>query len=94
MCSRRLRGSPANQYQMRGALRDILPTCLFDCLVLLDGLFSRRRLAASHVALCRDGGGRFFFSTALCTRATKHEAAHEETEAVAGTAVAARARAV
>jgi hypothetical protein len=33
---------------------------LFACLVLLDGLFSRRRHAASHVALCRDGGGRFF----------------------------------
>jgi hypothetical protein len=35
---------------MREALRDILPT-LFACLVLLDGLFSRRRHAASHVAL-------------------------------------------
>jgi hypothetical protein len=44
---------------MREALRDILPT-LFACLVLLDGLFTRRRHAASHVALCQDGGGRFF----------------------------------
>jgi hypothetical protein len=45
---------------MREALRDILPTS-FACLVLLDGLFSRRRHADnSHVALCRDGGGRFF----------------------------------
>jgi hypothetical protein len=77
---------------MREALRDILPT-LFACLVLLDGLFSRRRHAASHVALCRDGGGRFFFSTGPHS-SHKHEAAHEETEVVAGTAVAARARAV
>jgi hypothetical protein len=46
---------------MREALNDILPTS-FACLVLLDGLFSRPRHADSHVALCRDGGGRFFFS--------------------------------
>jgi hypothetical protein len=40
---------------MREALRDIrLPTS-FACLVLLDGLFARRRHADSHVALCRDG---------------------------------------
>jgi hypothetical protein len=39
-----------------------LPTS-FACLVLLDGLFSRRQHAdISHVALCRDGGGHFFFS--------------------------------
>jgi hypothetical protein len=70
---------------MREALRDILPTS-FACLVLLDGLFARRQHADSHVALCRDGGGRFFFSTGpprvARTRATKHEAAHAETEAV------------
>ena len=41
------------------------------------------------------GMGEAVFSSRLArTRATKHEAAHEETEAVAGTAVAARARAV
>jgi hypothetical protein len=40
------------------------------------------------------GGGYLFFSTGPHTRATKHEAAHAETEAVAGTAVAACARAV
>jgi hypothetical protein len=41
------------------------------------------------------GMGQAFFSSRLAlTRATKHEAAHEETEAVAGTAVAACARAV
>jgi hypothetical protein len=34
---------------MREALRDSLPT-LFACLVLLDGLFARRRHADSHVA--------------------------------------------
>ncbi len=39
-------------------------------------------------------GGGVFSSQLARTRATKHEAAHEETEAVAGTAVAARARAV
>ena len=78
---------------MREALRDILPT-LFACLVLLDGLFFRRRHAASHVALCRDLGEAVFSSRLARTRDTKHEAAHEETEAVAGTAVAARARAV
>jgi hypothetical protein len=64
--------------------------------VLLDGLFARRRHADSHVAyvaLCRDGAG-LFSSRLARTRATKHEAAHEETEAVAGTAVAACARAV
>jgi hypothetical protein len=40
---------------MREALRDILPTS-FACLVLLDGLFARRRHAGSCVALCRDAG--------------------------------------
>jgi hypothetical protein len=41
------------------------------------------------------GEGEGVFSSRLApTRATKHEAAHEETEAVAGTAVAACARAV
>ena len=41
------------------------------------------------------GMGEAVFSSRLArTRDTKHEAAHEETEAVAGTAVAARARAV
>jgi hypothetical protein len=42
------------------------------------------------------GEGGFFSSRLARTRATKHEAAHEETEAVAGTgtAVAACARAV
>ena len=81
---------------MREALRDILPT-LFACLVLLDGLFARRRHADNHVP--RDslpGWERLpaFSSRLARTRATKHEAAREETEAVAGTAVAARARAV
>jgi hypothetical protein len=47
---------------MREALRDILPTS-FACLVLLVGPFARRRHADSHVALCRDGAGLFFFST-------------------------------
>jgi hypothetical protein len=47
---------------MREALRDTLPT-FFACLVLLDGLFACRRHADSNVAFCRDGGGRFFFST-------------------------------
>jgi hypothetical protein len=65
---------------MREALCDILST-LFACLVLLGGLFSRRRHADSHVALCRDGGDRFSSRPAR-TRATKHEAAHAETEAV------------
>jgi hypothetical protein len=52
--------------------------------VLLDGLFARRRHVDSHVAPCRDGGGRFSSRLAR-TRATKHEAAHAhaETEAVA-----------
>jgi hypothetical protein len=45
---------------MREALRDILLTS-FACLVLLDGLFARRRHADSHVALCRDGAGLFAF---------------------------------
>jgi hypothetical protein len=41
------------------------------------------------------GMGEAVFSSRLArNRATKHEAAYEETEAVAGTAVAARARAV
>ena len=41
------------------------------------------------------GMGQAFFSSQLArTRATKHEAAQAETEAVAGTAVVARARAV
>ena len=41
------------------------------------------------------GMGEAVFSSRLArTRDTKHEAAHAETEAVAGTAVAARARAV
>jgi hypothetical protein len=66
---------------MREALRDNPPTS-FACLVLLDGLFARRRHADSHVALCRDGG-RLFSSLLARTRATKHEAAHAETEAVA-----------
>jgi hypothetical protein len=53
-------------------------------MVLLDGLFSRRRHADSHVALYRYGRGRFFFSTCPHSeRATKHEAAHAETETVA-----------
>jgi hypothetical protein len=77
---------------MREALRDILPTS-FACLVLLNDLFARRRHADSHVDLCRDGAGPFSSRLARI-RATKHEAAHEETEAVAGTAVAACARAV
>jgi hypothetical protein len=55
----RLARDRMNQYQMREALRDVLPTS-FACLVLLGGLFARRRHADSHVALCRDGGGRFF----------------------------------
>jgi hypothetical protein len=38
--------------------------------------------------------GFFFLDWLARTRAAKHEAAHAETEAVAGTAVAARARAV
>jgi hypothetical protein len=71
---------------MREALRDILPTS-FACLVLLGGLFSRRRHADSHVALCQDGRGRGPFLLldwpALEPQTTKHEAAHEETEAVA-----------
>jgi hypothetical protein len=53
---------------MREALRDILPIP-FACMVLLDGLFARRRHADSHVALCRDGAGLFFFSTAQLARA-------------------------
>jgi hypothetical protein len=40
------------------------------------------------------GEAVFFFSTGPRTRATKHEAAHEETEAVAVTAVVVCARAV
>jgi hypothetical protein len=40
------------------------------------------------------GEAAFSSSRLARTRATKHEAAHEETEAVAGTAVAARVRAV
>jgi hypothetical protein len=63
-------------------LRDILPTS-FACLVLLDGLFARRWHAASHVALCRGGGEGVFSSQLARTRATKHEAAHAEAEAVA-----------
>jgi hypothetical protein len=39
--------------------------------------------ATSHVALCRDGGGGIFSSRLARTRATKQEAAHAETEAVA-----------
>jgi hypothetical protein len=76
-----------SQYHVLEALRDTLPT-LFACLpgagalVLLAGLFARRRHADSHVALCRDGRG-IFSSRLARTRATKHEAAHEETEAVA-----------
>jgi hypothetical protein len=38
---------------------------------------------ASHVALCREGGGGVFSSRMARTTATKHEAAHAETEAVA-----------
>jgi hypothetical protein len=67
---------------MREALRDALPTLFAPCLVLLGGLISRRRHAGSHVALCQDGGAFFLLDLAR-TRATKHEAAHEETEAVA-----------
>jgi hypothetical protein len=42
---------------MREALRDIFPTS-FACLVLIDGLFARRRHADSHVALCLPGWGK------------------------------------
>jgi hypothetical protein len=58
---------------MREALRDILPT-LFACLVLLDGLFSRRRHAETAKWLSA-GMGQAVFSFRL--------AAHAETEAVA-----------
>jgi hypothetical protein len=44
--------------------------------------------------VCRDGGEAVFPSRLARTRTTELEAAHEETEAVAGTAVAACARAV
>jgi hypothetical protein len=55
-----------------------------------NGILCSKRLRGSPA-----GMGQAFFSSRLArTRATKHEAAHEETEAVAGTAVAARARAV
>jgi hypothetical protein len=49
---------------------------------MVDGLFTRRRHAASHVALCRVGEA-VFSSRLARTRATKHEAAHAEAEAVA-----------
>jgi hypothetical protein len=73
---------------MREALRDILPT-LFACMVVvLDGLFSRRRHAACSMQTATRlsagmGEAVFFFSRLARTRATKHEAAHAETEAVA-----------
>jgi hypothetical protein len=67
---------------MREALRDTPPTS-FACMVLLGGLFARRRHADSHVRGSLPGWGRPFFSSRLPrTRATKHEAAHAETEAV------------
>jgi hypothetical protein len=89
-CSKRLHGSPVTE---RTNIRCERPfaTCPphFICLpgaARWDVLFSRRRHADSHVALCRDGGGRFFFSTgphsALEPQSTS-EAAHAETEAVA-----------
>jgi hypothetical protein len=59
------------------------PAQRLQAAVELDGLFTRRRHAASHVTLCRDGGGRFFFSTGPHSSHPKHEAAHAETEAVA-----------
>jgi hypothetical protein len=64
---------------MREALRDILPT-LFACLVLLDASF----LAAGMqpATWLSAGMGEAVFSSRLArTRATKHEAAHEEAEA-------------
>jgi hypothetical protein len=89
LCSKRLRGSPVTEQtdircEMREALRDIPPTS-FACLVLLDGLFARRRHAHSHMALCQDvGEGVFFFSTGPhSSHKAAHEAAHAETEAVA-----------
>jgi hypothetical protein len=78
---------------LREALCDTLPTS-FAYLVLLDGIFARRQHADSHVWLSAGMGEAVFSSRLARTRATKHEAAHEETEAVAGTAVAACARAV
>jgi hypothetical protein len=80
---------------MREALRDILPTSL-AYLVLLDGLFARRRHADSPDSQPRGsaGMGEAVFSSRLArTRATKHEAAHAETKAVAEDAVAAWMRA-
>jgi hypothetical protein len=87
--SARLRGAHdwTNQYQMRQALRYtcILPSS-FACLLLLDGLFARRRPRGSL-----PGWSAFFSSRLARTQATKHGAAHAETEAVTGTAVAATA---
>ena len=66
---------------MREALRDILPTS-FPCLVLLDGLFSRRRHMQTATWLSAGMGEAVFSSRLARTRATKHEAAHAETDAV------------
>jgi hypothetical protein len=70
---------------MRETLREILPT-LFACLVLLDGLFQSKLLAAGMqtATWLSAGMGEGVFSSRLARiRATKHEAAHAETEAVA-----------
>jgi hypothetical protein len=67
LCSKRLRGSPVTEQTKSRCERPFAtssPLCLPTWWLLLGGLFSRRRLADSHVALslCRDGEGRFVFS--------------------------------
>jgi hypothetical protein len=70
LCSpKRLRGSPVTEREARGPSRyppTPTPTS-FVCLVLLDGLLSRRRYAGQprgSLPGCRDGGRPgFFFST-------------------------------